>query len=390
MRGRGRHNLYSSSSGYSKNNNSSAIVFSSLLFVVGFIIYQLLAAHTNGNASMAERGGAFLKGRLRDDKTRPQHLESPNGIEDLEGDLLATKKEVKLTEEIHKNPDRDNLGSSTSEDEASEVIEHKEYHFDTSHMMFHSYHKGKSGKVVEEMLMAHAYIFEQNATYGGCCGSKTVKMASHEELLTAIGLEDVIRFKCPRDFDKDGQIRRSVIPRERYTSEDIRVWTPEYVDYLRSKLKYPPKQHKEYTIVVHMLRGDVSPCKPKREGFYRYLPNTHYQTLIDKHMKPGARVVIYTSPKSFEDLEEFRRKGYEVNVDADLKDTWKDFATADVFIMSRSDTSIVPAMVAKGKVLYTPFWHHSLRRWKRVNNEVMHQTDEEIERLRRERCDIVE
>ena len=101
-------------------------------------------------------------------------------------------------------------------------------------------------------------------------------------------------------------------------------------------------------------------------------------------------VIIYTSPKSFEDLEEFRRKGYEVNTDSDIEDSWKDFVTADVFIMSRSDTAIVPAMVAKGKVVYTPFWHHSLRRWKRVSKDIMHQTDAEIDRLRRERCEIAE
>ena len=168
------------------------------------------------------------------------------------------------------------------------------------------------------------------------------------------------------------------------------MWTPEYVDYLRSQLQYPPKQHKEYTIVVNMLRGDTTPCKKKRDGFYRYLPNSHYLALIDKYTKPGARVIIYTSPKSFEDLEEFRRKGYEVNTDADIEDSWKDFVTADVFIMSRSDTAIVPAMVAKGKVVYTPFWHHSLRRWKRVSKDIMHQTDAEIDRLRRERCEIAE
>ncbi|KAL3905233.1 MAG: hypothetical protein SGARI_004562 [Bacillariaceae sp.] len=336
---------------------------------------------------MAARGGAFLKGRGGgDDRAQPQHFESPDSA-----DMLANKKEVKLTEEIHKERGSSDVGVSDSEDEASsDMIEHKEYHFDTSHMSFHSYHKGKSGRVVEEMLQAHAYIFEQNVTYGGCCGSKTVKMAQHEELLSAIGLHDVIKFKCPRDYDEDGKIRRSVIPRERYTADDIRVWTPEYVDYLRSRIQYPPKQHKEYTIVVNMLRGDTTPCKKKVAGFFRYLPNSHYQALIDKYMKPEARVIIYTSPKSFEDLEEFRRKGYEVNTDADLKDSWKDFATADVFIMSRSDTAIVPAMVAKGKVVYTPFWHHSLRRWRRVSKEIMHQTDEEIERLRRERCEIAE
>ena len=253
--------------------------------------------------------------------------------------------------------------------------------------MFHNYFKGKSGKVVEEMLMAHAYIFHQNATYGGCCGSISLKMTAHEDLLDALGLKGALRFNCPRDFQSENSsVRRSVIPRDHYMAEDTRVWTPEYVDYLRTLVTYPNKKRSMYTIIVHMLRGNSSPCKEKSRGFHSYLPNLHYQTLIDKYMKPGARVVIYTSAKSFEDLNEFRNRGYEVNVDTSLKETWKEFVTADVMIMSRSDFSMVPAMVAKGTVVYTPFWHHSLRRWKRVSQTIMTKTDEETIRLQETKC----
>lgn len=260
------------------------------------------------------------------------------------------------------------------------------YVFDPNHQMFHNYYKGKSGKVVEEMLIAHAYVFHQNATYGGCCGSRTSKMDAHEDLLDALGLKDVLRFRCPRDFVHDTVTKRSVIPQNTYLSQDTQVWTPEYVDYLRSLVTYPERRHKEYTIVVHMLRGNTSPCKEKNRGFHSYLPNLHYQNLIDKYMKPGARVIIYTSAKSFEDLSEFRNRGYEVNTGTSLKETWKEFVTADVFIMSRSDFSMVPAMVAKGTVVYTPFWHHTLRRWKRASKSIMRETDEETERLQNTQC----
>lgn len=169
-------------------------------------------------------------------------------------------------------------------------------------------------------------------------------------------------------------------------AEDTRIWTPVYVDYLRSLVTYPEKRHKGYTIVVHMLRGNTTPCKEQSRGFYSYLPNLHYLKLIDKYMQPGAQVIIYTSAKSFEDLNEFRNLGYEVNTGTSLKDTWKDYVTADVFIMSRSDFSLVPAMVAKGIVVYTPFWHRSLRRWKRASKFIMKQSDEEMERLQEEKC----
>jgi hypothetical protein len=404
---RGQQNVYSNS-GYNKNNGG-AVVYAVIALVIGAMLYLVLEVlanrHHEGDGengriqSIVLKGGAFLKGQLgsnvnhhpRNDGLSQDEDGEPKS-EDLEieenFEPSIRKKELKLAEEIFKDPEKEELHEDHSEDFGDEVTEQREYHFDSSHMMFHKYNKGKSGQVVEEMLMGHAYIFHQNATYGGCCGTKTVKMAAHEELLSAIGLRDVLRFKCPNDFENDHKTRRSVIPREHYASEDVRIWTPEYVDYLRSLLVYPPKQHKEYTIVVHLLRGDTSPCKPMQDGYYRYLPNSHYQTLIDKYMQPGARVIIYTSPKSFEDLSDFRRRGYEVITDAPLKDTWKDFVTADVLIMSRSDFTMVPAMIAKGKVIYTPFWHHSLRRWKRVNKEIMVQTMEETERLRRDMCQI--
>lgn len=404
---RRRHNLYSSSgSGYNKNNNST-MIYSMFLVAVSIILCYLFVNHRHGGDAVSRNGipsSEFHKGRFRGNSLRPRPRndglsQDEDGEPDLADDLekfggqddnfdLSRKKELKLAEDIFKGRGDEVPSGDSSGDFGDEIVERKEYTFDTSLVMFQKYHKGKSGTVVEEMLMAHAYVFQQNATYGGCCGSKTVKMAAHEELLEAIGLKGVLKFQCPNDLENDHKTRRSVISRDRYTSDDIRVWTPEYVDYLRSLLMYPPKQHKEYTIVVHLLRGDTSPCKPKQEGYYRYLPNVHYQTLIDKYMQPGARVIIYTSPKSFEDLSEFRRRGYEVITDAPLRDTWKDFVTADVLIMSRSDFTMVPAMVAKGKVVYTPFWHHSLRRWKRVSKQIMGQTEEEIERLRRERCQI--
>jgi len=260
------------------------------------------------------------------------------------------------------------------------------YVFDPHHQIFHNYNKGKSGKVVREMLMAHAYIFEKKATYGGCCGDESVKMSVHEDLLDSLGLNGPLRFSCPRDFVQDSTVRRSVIPRDRYMAEDTRIWTPVYVDYLRSLVTYPEKRHKGYTIVVHMLRGNTTPCKEQSRGFYSYLPNLHYLKLIDKYMQPGAQVIIYTSAKSFEDLNEFRNLGYEVNTGTSLKDTWKDYVTADVFIMSRSDFSMVPAMVAKGIVVYTPFWHRSLRRWERAGKSIMRQTEKETIRLQDTRC----
>lgn len=405
---------YGSGSGYSPMDTGTrmvSLVFPAAIFVVGFLIFHPFGfdsvsptpdihrsflkrnekggRDTDGIAVVTDRDGRDEDVDVHDENFEPE-IGEEKAEELMGGDDHQHKMDLKSHEEVSRaaqdadSPEdipRDVFGDNLRD--PVDIV--PAYTFD-KHLMFHNYVKHKSGSVVEDMLIAHAYIFHQNATYGGCCGEPGLKMKAHEELLDALGLKGVLQFKCPRDYADDTETRRSVIPREQYHGDDTRVWTPEYVDYLRSMVTYPRKSSNEYTIVVHMQRGDTSPCRAQNNGFYRYLPNLHYQTLIDRYMKPGARVIIYTTPKSFESLDDFRKRGYEVDTSASLKETWKDFVTADVLIMSRSDFSMVPAMVARGTVVYTPFWHHALRRWKRVDKATMIKTDEETERLREENC----
>ena len=383
---------------HSKNDRRTLIIMNGL-FLICFTIYQIVLSRSNGGReAVASTYRSFLKGGPQDSADKNVYkLDNNVGEKQPETDTIVRGQVSagKKREEIHDPFSKENeamVGSDIvgEQDEIGLSFQGgpgQPYVFDPDHQMFHNYYPGKSGKVVEEMMVAHSYIFHQNATYGGCCGTKSQKMTAHEELLDALGLKDVLRFRCPRDYVHDTQTRRSVISKDKYLKEDTHLWTPEYVDYLRSLVTYPERRHKEYTIVVHMLRGNASPCKEENLGFLSYLPNLHYQKLIDKYMKPGARVIIYTSAKSFESLHEFRNRGYEVNTGTSLKETWKEFVTADVFIMSRSDFSMVPAMVAKGIVVYTPFWHHSLRRWKRASKSIIAQTDEETRRLQKIHCD---
>jgi len=381
--GSARNNPYSVDGGSSSGSRSNVIsIITFVVFTVGCIIYHYGFAGP-------ENSSDYINNRKLTQLRRGATADSGEKVDPLNIDLVAPPGDkLKLAEDIFKTADGDE-----DEDLDISIANHdvqKQYVFD-DHLMFHQYYAAKSGSVVEEMLMFHAYVYAMNATYGGCCGDPSLKMTSHETLLAALGLDGVLQFKCPGQYDngdENMEVRRSVIPRTKFHTDDTRVWTPEYVDYLRSLIRYTKKRYPdEYTITVHMQRGDSTPCRAKHEGFYRYLPNSHYQALIDKYYRTGARVIIYTSSaKSFESLEEFRKRGYEVHADASMANSWKDFATSDVLIMSRSDYLMVPAMVAKGTVVYTPFWHHSLRRWKRVPKSIMQQTDEEIERLRTEQC----
>jgi hypothetical protein len=253
--------------------------------------------------------------------------------------------------------------------------------------VFYNHHRnGKAGAVVEDMLMAHAYAFHSKGGYGGACGHiKPEKKVEFESLLAAIGLKESLPFACPADFPLDKVTRRSMVQRDAYRKDDVRIWTPDYVDFLKTQIQYPPphmdvNDHR-YTIAVHIRRGDVTPCRRENQGYERYLSNLHFQMVIDKYYQEGARVVIFSQEKSFEPWDSFREKRYELWLDTDVADAWKHMLTADLVILSRSSFSFIPGMASKGKVIYTPYWHKPLRRWIHVDKEIMEKSDAETDRL---------
>ena len=249
-------------------------------------------------------------------------------------------------------------------------------------LYFHHYKKGKAGAVIEDMLMCHAYAYHTQGGYGGICGKvKPEKLAQYESLLEAMGLAHALPFACPSQFRRDSTTRRSMVPRELYRKDDVRIWTPDYVDFLKTQVKYPAKKDDRFTIAVHIRRGDVTPCRLENHGFERYLSNKHFLMVIEKYYQPGARVVIFSQEESYESWDEFKNKGYELQLDGEITDAWKTIVSADLVILSRSSFSFIPAMVAKGKVIYTPYWHKPLRRWVHVDKEIMDKSDAETERL---------
>jgi hypothetical protein len=242
--------------------------------------------------------------------------------------------------------------------------------------------RGLEGSVVLDMMIAHAYTFHAGGTYGGSCGAgNDVGRDPENSLIQSIGLQNELRFECPSDVVSDA--RKKVVPTKNYEQDGVRAFTPEYVELLKSVTVYPVKTEEDkFTIVVHMARGRATPCVKEHLGFDPYLPNKHFQTLIDKYMKPNARVIIYSQQDSFESFEEFRNKGYELHIEEPIGDVWKSILLADVVIMSRSSFSYAPAVVSKGTVVYTPFWHTPLRGWNIVGKDVLNETEKEFQRLK--------
>ncbi|KAG7345329.1 hypothetical protein IV203_032860 [Nitzschia inconspicua] len=239
---------------------------------------------------------------------------------------------------------------------------------------------GKEAHVILDMMMGHAYAFHQRKLYGGSCGGgNDVGRDPERALLKAIGLDHVLKFACPGEIKN--KLRQKEVPSKTYQKDGARSLTPEYLDLLKSVMRYPERTDNQYTIAVHIRRGKIVPCRKPFLEYDPYLPNKHYQLLIDKYMKPNAKVVIYSQDPSHESLDEFRDKGYELYISEDLAEVWKSVLNADVFIMSRSDFSFVPALLTKAKVVYTPFWEKAQRGWEVVGKEVMEESKAEFERL---------
>lgn len=248
-------------------------------------------------------------------------------------------------------------------------------------------HQGKEGSVVLDMIMAHAHAFHDSSTYGGSCGEgNDVGRDPEKSLIEAIGLSSELRFECPRENEYEG--RKKMLPAKHYMQDGTRGMTPEYVELLRSVTAYPDRDQvfgqdpNRFTIVVHIARGKFSPCRKPYQGFDPYLPNQHYQTLIDKYMKPGARVIMFSQSESYETFDAFREKGYELHLDEAIADVWRNILVSDVAILSRSSFSFAPAIVSKGTVVYTPFWDKPVRGWDTVGKDVLEETEEEFRRLK--------
>jgi hypothetical protein len=244
------------------------------------------------------------------------------------------------------------------------------------------------GASIQDMLLCHAYCFHHNVTYGGAClqsNNNQANMKIRRQLLESVGLQDVLPLSCP---NKTAFPKSRIIPRERYIKNDTRIWTKPYVDFLQNQVRYYPPLSKQGSIIaVHIRRGDIDPCRAATRGYDRYLPNSHYLSLIEKYSSSNSssdrnHVAIYSESQSFESFEEFSRRGYTLNLDGDIADVWKGLVSSDVVILSRSSFSLVPALLAKGKIVYTPFWHAPLDSWDSVDDALLNKTIAEFQRLK--------
>lgn len=243
----------------------------------------------------------------------------------------------------------------------------------------------RSGAALHDVLLAHSHAIRTNATFGGACPSNKVLPEVQNqtaEMVNMLGLSRVWKFACPSN-DANGRIMKDKEYRRHEIIEES------LVDKLKETVRqqewfHGPSGKHLHKIVVHIRRGDVTPCFRLEFGYSRYLPNSYHLALIDKFYRNSSEVIIYSeSESSYENWTSFEQRGFTLVLDGNMQNVWKDAIDSDVFIMSRSSFSYVPAVLARGQVVYTNFWHEPQPSWKSMSDTTLwNKTLEELNTMR--------
>ena len=301
------------------------------------------------------------------------------------------------------NGNQTKLTTTTTNARSKELISRMEGGAGTTYYYYYSHaRRDRSGAAIQDMILSHAYTYHRGMQYGGACsrnwngarfrGKRELRL----RLLQAVGLETVLPLaeQCPSN-------KSQMLHRDDYIANDTQILSSDYLQYLRSIVRYPEEEEEEnsFTIGIHIRRGDIGPCRPLTRNYHRYLPNSHFTRLVDyyiaqQHAKQGesskipstVQVTIYSESESFESFDVFEQRGYNVILDGSIEDVWKGLVTKDVIILSRSSFSLVPAILSRGVVVYTPFWHNPLPTWEVVNEQFMNQTLSEYHQIVAKNC----
>lgn len=330
--------------------------------------------------------------------------------------------------------------------------------------LYHEMRTDRSGSVIYDMLLAHAYAYSLNTsstavtTYGGACyynettNSTGIEMTrqvmlgirTHRQFVHALGLDHILHFvPCPTTANttaattkihsdtNNGHNENILFVRDRHVYlryGTTRLWTTEWVQHIRSQQQkqQPPQSSplslirknnkqllKERSVVVHIRRNDVSLCD--ENTFDRYLPNSYYQTLLQRYTNNDtdrknrkSSVTIYSESNSTESWSAYDPTEYTLKLDEPPIDVWHAIMNADLVILSWSSFSVIPALFNRihedshgsggnktgGAIIYTPFWIKipittpGFDNWIAMDHDTLRNMRRTKVRLRQELCDV--
>jgi hypothetical protein len=241
-----------------------------------------------------------------------------------------------------------------------------------------------TGAQSAEMLLHNAYAYHHGATYGGACARGNLTQNHHKadniiDRLDShiINVKKFLKHGCPAGGLDDPSMIWGPLP----WIIAKRIVTKEWLESLHSQITYPVKPKDVFKIAVHIRRGDITPCTGDK--IHKYLPNSFYLDMIDKYMQlatlPAHRdkkveAVIHCVSVSFEPLDVFYARNYTVKLDnTPIEEVWTELIMADVFIMSPSAFSVVPALLNHGGVIVLPpyLFFEAAPGWESVDRTTM-------------------
>jgi hypothetical protein len=316
-----------------------------------------------------------------------QSIKSPNN------NVIMKGEEVALSRNNHQptNSSKSLLGDifDKSIKDGSKVMFPAEVsHFYTTRRI------DRMGSALMAALLAHAFSFYFHRTFGGLCGpdpigepflSRTKKQAT---MLKWLGLQNEISIsgKCPSKTNTSAIVLSEA---QFYsTGGGAKLWTPDWINYIKQRMLSKPRTKSSDngtspTLVVHIRRGDVVPCNNYTKD--RYLPNSHYVALIKKYQTKKHRVIVHSERESYEnwtDFEGFDRLQLKLN--STLEEAWQDMLEADIFIMSISSFSIIPAVLTSATTIVRPdgTWIPRLPHWVTVDRSLSKASKAKMMKLR--------
>jgi hypothetical protein len=254
----------------------------------------------------------------------------------------------------------------------------------------------RAGATIRDMVLALAYGYAHNQTYGGACYVNPMRdapsrQADKEALIRSVGLQDVLTFACPGSYDE------GLLQQEDYASTKQRnmLVNPGFVNWLRSKVALPeisPGGGSSSSsgahggdAVVHVRRGDVDPCN---EWADRYLPNSYYQEVLRKYVPRNARVSVFSESWSFEPWTDFPSPRHKVFLDTDLAEVWRAVMSAKYVVLSLSSFVYIPAILnPNATVLYAPTWQFvPMPNWTKVGIGIRRRSNANVKALAETKC----
>jgi len=235
--------------------------------------------------------------------------------------------------------------------------------------------KDRSGAAILHHLMGHAFAFAHGMDYGGVCGNTTDQV---QELIGFLGLVYEIPLgPCPAGPD------HHLFPEFNYNQfNGTSIFSEEWRRIIQSRIApFLPKTNSKASndvleVAVHVRRGDV-----RRGHWWRYLPDRHYLEILDTHLqvptKKNTHVTVYSESKC-RCFGAYSARNYTLNLDGNLTDVWRAMMQSDVLILSKSDFSMVPALLGRSRVLYTPFIKDPLPGWEIISPNITERTEQEM------------